>query len=234
MGRTLKPQQVDEVRHDGLGVVVPVMLDRNTLTFFAKVGDEIVRGDSAKIVANETYHAIERRAELDWIPIVRVTLPSAVACHFCKVRGIDVNFERFYLAEAGANVLELRWIDYEREQSANERLTRARRHHGLAAPLKLPHRLERDRVSREHASVIHRYTPELWAGLEQLAALMGEAERRLHDLVMTDAGLATLVAAGAGTPLLLTSGIPEEQHQQDAATRPGAAKPSRTKRKTRT
>lgn len=72
MPRTLKPQKVGEVRHDKTRMVVDIMLDRNKLDFFAKVGTEEIREDTAPKCKEAVLEKMASMVQYKWEPMIIV------------------------------------------------------------------------------------------------------------------------------------------------------------------
>jgi hypothetical protein len=189
MARRLKPQKVDEVRDDTLGLSADIMLNRNDLTFFAKLGDEEVTGASAKEVKNEMYARLRLLSSLEWKGVIEVNLGRS--------DGLEVTAKRYWYAVNARNeVIAAEW----RDSTDELRLKHGHRMYWDHArmgrfepPMKARPQYHGDSARANYLP----YSEDLWTGIAAVQTQIKALRAHLEDLIMTPDGASELQRIGA-------------------------------------
>lgn len=117
MARKLKPYEVDQVHNSKTGIMVKIMLDRNSNTFFGMVGP--VRFDSvtAEDCKKKVRAALNDYTGLDWQPYIHIEIAGGEygLCsdgHKPKTARVSLEFYRLY----GAKTVDGTWTQKKFEE----------------------------------------------------------------------------------------------------------------------
>jgi hypothetical protein len=189
MPRSLKPQQVGEVKHRNLPIVIPIMLDRNSLEFFFEVAGEKTKcesADEAKIKAREK---LESLATVEWESVIAIDhtesdgfyFPNGNADRHQPTRtGLKLSFERFERGRfEGRWRLKRRYIDDASEYELAQRKTDANAGCGYY---------------QDHSDVIIPYSDSSWRALHAIVAGVHALNDKLAALLDEKADVVALLA----------------------------------------
>lgn len=209
MARKLKPQKVGEVKHRGSGVVVPIYLDRNELDFFADFGGQRFRESKAKELRRKLWLTIDESIRLEWHPVIEVRALRPFATRSTGFVGFEA--DRFLWARRlDGSLARVEWRD-------KDVVDKYRYAKTLTAQIKMqeefapPYRDSQARV----ATVYLPYTPDLWAGLQELVMGVSVLKERLTELLMTEEGQARLAEVGQAMVKALPAPEPRESDHEE-------------------
>ncbi len=72
MARSLKPQKVKEVKHRTLPMTLDILLDRNDLDFFFKMGVQIFRASDIDEVVKLAYEKLSSFTGVEWEQVIEI------------------------------------------------------------------------------------------------------------------------------------------------------------------
>ena len=196
MARKLKSQKVGEVKHRGSGEEVPIYLDRNELDFFADFGGQRLRAASAKELRRKLWVVIDETTHLEWQPVIVVKELRPFATRSAGFVGFEAG--RFLWARRrDGSLARVDWS--QRDSEAKYRYSST-----MTCQVKMQE--EFDPPYREVgrvATVYLPYSPELWAGVQELERGISVLKSRLTELLMTNEGQARLAEVGQAMTLAL-------------------------------
>ena len=211
MGRELKPQKVDEVHSPSRNVRVDLMLDRNKLDFFARIGDEEVRAPSIDELRPLAREMAGKAENYEWEGIILVGIKE---CWWDQHhhRGFGTRRERDPDVDPTGASVEVEFDRIERARSPFDGRWVARQH-PIDFEANEPDEYARKRRA-QFADFIHYgdtdktvlpYSDETWAGLRAIRKAIDELRDKLVALVERK-DVVTLLqrAATSKQPLLLT------------------------------
>lgn len=216
MPRRLIPRKVGEITNARLGVTVDLMLDRNTLEFFAELGDLKITNKSADTVKAKMGEAIRAVSKLDWFPVVHIEQKDAFMSG--GLEGfVGFKTERFWMAKKpNGRLTTLPWNRY-MMLATSEMETRwwsmVRDATGFYwennwGKFELP--------CSEGKNHYLPYTDELWAGTERLITAIKLLRERLIALISSEEGIKQLVSIGASMIKALPAPKGEEHDTQSS------------------
>lgn len=185
MPRSLKPQQVREYVSGETGERIPIMFDRNDLTFFAQYGADFVHDKTAAGIPAKLEALIKLAGVVDWqrcIELHRVYPPSGGA----SITLWHKTFEWGYRSDG--KLMQRSWH--------RDFGTTGNAHHwslsytSLKTPFAPPMYLG--------GVDFLVYTPELDEGLRQLEEMILNVRRLVDRLVETPEGIALITQVGGG------------------------------------
>lgn len=205
MARGLKPQQVKMMRHTN-GTEVPLMFDRNDLTFFSEFGSKKFMGKTAAEVQAEVMKHISETQEIEWKPVIQVSPITPFQSEHKTFVGIEI--DRYYVAMfPDKDWRTLRWDDYNEEPNGmwgettigGMRVRRATRHNYGANLEVLPSSTDH---RREPVHFLD-YDEDVWASLNAIVEGIGRLRGKINDLCGTPDGFRKLKTVGKDIQKLL-------------------------------
>ncbi len=118
MARTLKPQEVGKVVDERLHITVPIMLDRNKLSFYGEFNNEKVEASTAEECKTLVLAKIREQTQLTWIPVILVGYDKPSVRHIGLYSSVSFQFERFEKARRPDG----QWSKRPHEEEYQERL----------------------------------------------------------------------------------------------------------------
>jgi hypothetical protein len=211
MARELKPQKVDDVHSPSRRLKVDLMLDRNKLDFFARVGDEEVRAPSIDELRPLAREMAAKAESYTWERVILVEIKEGWWDRHHH-RGFGTRRERDPDVEPTGASVEVEFDRVERARSPFDGKWVARQH-PLDFEAGEPDEYTRKR-REQFADFIHYgdvnktvlpYSEETWAGLCAIRKAIDELRDKLAALVERK-DVVTLLqrAATSKQPLLLT------------------------------
>lgn len=201
MSRELKPQKLEEVRDKKTGMVVHIMLDRNKFDFFAIVGTEKIREDTAAELKKVVIEKLAAMAQYKWEPMIIIRHDDHRPDPTRRWRSHDDD-ARYMKAQ-----VEFKFRRFERSPSPSGKGF-VERKHPLDVNASDEHEVlwrKEDRDIQNFATwemeyEIVPYTEETWNGLmrlhasieranDQLTALLGSKEKLAEALVKMGQGV---------------------------------------------
>jgi len=226
MSRYKKDRKVGVIEHRS-GVKIDLMFDPNnnpnselSLTFSAKVANEVFRAKSAEEVSQAVTKFLDSQADLDWVPVIEVRPVEPFNGRGMSYIGLGL--DRYYLANtADPKVIrKLDWDDYDIKPGgfgfnsnysvAMNRIVHSQEFHGWHGDVRasLPYHRERPGTIMRNTSDFYYllYDEATWAALQQIVEGIDRMQVWLDGLLGTDKGRAKLVEVGAKMARLLTDG----------------------------
>lgn len=212
MARSLKPQKVEDFRHNKRGVSVALFLDRNTHEFFFDFLQERYTKPSLAELHKLAYEVIERETALTWAPMITVEKLTPFVQSDQTFIGFTI--DRSWIArKANGNWLESQWDTRENGDTMHDRET-------WASNFYIGRNVKFDRLPYYGESKYYLpYSEALWTGLEKLLHHIRAMKRTLNHLLTTPDGLQRVEqAAGRALPgmLGLPNGEPNDDDREEA------------------
>ena len=217
MPREKKPQQVDEVYHERLGITVPIMLNRNTLEFYAEYEGDRIEARSAQEVKQQVEDLVRGGLTAEWQPVlkVQVTTPRDYAMYEDVQGSLGIKFRRYWVGfTPTGKTLQCEW-----NTPAAERRSAAKKYTELVRPNEVERIDFRSLPAVKHeGSSWHQgsdtyfldYTEEMWAALNAIVAQLEKACDTLEQLLGTEEGRDRVMQVGAA--LLPAVLMPGQRH----------------------
>lgn len=201
-----KPARVDWIVHHRTQTKVALRLDRKTMQFEAEYGGRTFHSKDGAEVKAQVLDAIKAQCALEFHPVIEVALRHGYSSssHHAEVQAASIILElaRYYYAVDGEVMWILSWDNFE---SGNLERTKGWHPHTGRERFSLPFRREANWDDRLYAA----YSEELWAGLQELQAVIEKARERVLELMMGDIGLESIRAMGARILRALPAGDEE-------------------------
>jgi hypothetical protein len=207
MTRQLKPQQVSIVEDNVTGISVPIMLDRNTLEFFAQMPEKLtLRGKDAEELRERVKVALTNRENLNWFSVIDVTVHGAGSY---ENNVVGFSFKRYWLARRNDGAyLQVKWQEYFAGfndgsgartadevviPTAKELLSRCTQRGGDRYPHFEP-QPGPGIISVNKECVLLPYTFPLWTKLQKMSEHLTEIRKKLIEMLTTKKGITQILA----------------------------------------
>lgn len=184
MPRLLKPQKVDHVVVGNGRIAIDIMLDRNNLDFFAKLGLDEVRATTAKECKDKARQLASAWRPTVWEGRIRVRMTQGnrewyINRFEAKSMQLELIFYRFERAQKldGTWVERTHELDFEASIEDGDWHNKRKEHRDRGGDW-TDHDIEPDEDERDFA-----YSAELWNGLVTIQAMIASAGERLQDLL---------------------------------------------------
>jgi hypothetical protein len=194
--------KVDEFHDPKLGPAVTIYLRKKDMFFLAEISGRRLQSKDGDALKGLIKEALKASLTIKWRPVVKVDLKNyretdAYGC-------IEFSYDRYYVGWNGGEWMSSEWEQYYSsswggqkaekrtpEVEAAKRLATMKKHPTMPAPenLKLPFLLD-DSYRSEY---LLDYSKELWANLKQLRDSLTNLNKKIHQLVGTQAGFARLL-----------------------------------------
>ena len=199
MPRKKKPQKVDTVR--GQGYEIDIMLDRDTLEFFANLpGDEVITSKEARSIKSQTLAWLSNNITFDWHPIIAVdeTRPF-MESNTSPTRGfVGFSLSRFYWTRRqDGRVFKKEW-NYGNKSNLD------------GASLWYAIEIDDNGFPVHDSTHYMPYSDELWEGLLGLIGKIQELKLNLSNFLSSDEGVSRLSEIGMSSIKSLFSGEDDE------------------------
>lgn len=199
--RQKKSQQVDEVRDDQRGVVIPIYYNPNKDAHYhhAEVGGERCQNADINEVKKWVRQQIRNMAEMVWDRVIEVRRYD-VAKH-TLAPALCVTIDRYYVARK----IDKRWRKSAWDVELGRRLDLSHDWTFTSQDAKSDFNPPHTRVSGFDSCTYHyfAYSEELWLGLTRLVEGILKARQQLDELLGTPAGVERIATAGASLLHLL-------------------------------
>lgn len=172
MPRNLKPQKVETItvgsRGAGNACSANLMLDRNKLDFFVKLGLEEVRASTANECRKKAYEHFSKWKPETWEPMIAVLMEcdGDTDRSYGQLRAVSTDLSFVFYRFERAKMLDGEYL--EREHSEDRR-------HGDVS--------DSWRFHESHDTVYLPYKTETWAGLQALRGAIIDARRKLISIL---------------------------------------------------
>lgn len=202
MPRELKPQKVDQVEDSQTGYIVPIMLDRNSLTFFAEFNGEGTKAASAAEVRVWVEKAIKEARDFVWEGVIEVSKNTQ---HTSENAYIQYTINRFWHTKTiNGNPLKCDWkYQTDLARSSNG-------HQWHFSPKEIPSHIPQ-RFTSDYDHYYLPYDEATWKGLEELLVALKTITEKIDVILGDDPD--QLAVVGSRILGMLPAGEPEVERR---------------------
>lgn len=213
-------RKVGVIQHPDFDVKVNLTLDSDSMEFEARWEQQTFVSKDGEEVRDKMLKWIESQMSIQWEPVIRVVAlhDNAQSDQIQATAAIAVAVERFWVGRVSqGDHRSVKWQDEAPRGLAGQRFQPpygggprgSRPDHAeefkRMREFKLPYRGRRD--SWTPVNVFLAYTPELWAGLQQVEAQIMKARELLEEMLGSEEGFTKVAQLGATLlPNLLNAG----------------------------
>jgi hypothetical protein len=224
-------RKVDTIKHEKLGVEVPLRLDFGSMEFQAQYAGRTFTDKDGGVVTQQVLDHIEKENAITWTPVIEVEDTShrmeRAGDRSGSTRHVAVAFRirRFHLGKAtSGRILQAQWdIPKQNLYNAAEDIYIRPQHADdrgkaempiFAKDLSLPWRELPDRWRQRPTRTFLDYTEELWAGLNGIADIIEKERQQLATLVGNVEAFTLVAELGAGAmSKLLPATVDDEEDE---------------------